>query len=132
MQFLGRTLVILAAALVVVGITVAVSRVGLASGGNGSFQQRGEFVQRPGRAAAAESAAVPGGRQAERERAHPGAHGRHAGGAGLFGLGELLKNLVVVGLIVAAVVQGPRLEHWLRRNRDVSPQRPPADPAESV
>lgn len=132
MQFLGRSLVILAAALIVVGITVAVSRPGLATRGNADFQQRGEFVQPPGREAAAESAAVPGGRQAERAGPHSGAHGRHAGSAGLFGLGEVLKSLVVVGLIVAAVVQGPRLEHWLRRNRNVPPQRPPADPIESV
>lgn len=132
MQMFGRTLAILAAALVVIGITMAVSRAGLIAGGNPGFPPRNEVVQRPGSESDADGAVAPGGREVPREGRRPGEHGRSPGGAGLFGLVEVLKSLVVVGLIVAAMAQGPRLERWLRRSGSVPPRQPPVDPAESV
>jgi hypothetical protein len=86
MKIIGRTLIILAAALVVVGITFAIGRSSGAAGTN-TGRPRGQFV--PGQ---------PGGPPG---RGFP--EGRGPDGAGApwyFGLMEVGKNLVILGVIV--------------------------------
>jgi hypothetical protein len=91
-----RTLIILAAALVVVGATMTYASSGTASGpGRDSFEGRppSGFAEgtRP-------SGFPPGGGGGPRE-----GHGDHEGGRGGFAAGELLKNLAIIAVIIAVV-----------------------------
>ena len=92
MKWLLRTLVILAAALVVVGIAFAL---------NQSGALRMEGPERPDQALLAQQSGTDEGDSQEAGR--PEHRERHEGGMGIFGAAEVLKNLVIVGLIVAIV-----------------------------
>ncbi len=88
MKIIGRTLIILAATLVVVGITFAGGRSSGTAGTN-TFRPSDRFV--PGQ---------PGG---PRGRGFPEGRSPDGGGAPwYFGLLEVGKNLVILGAIVAA------------------------------
>ena len=102
MRTLGRVLIILVAALVVVGVTAAVVQAG---GTQGLSAGRG----REGRSESGESFGDSQGFDAQRFFGGNGVAGgfreRGEGRAGsLSGLSELARNLVIVGGIVLAVV----------------------------
>ncbi len=104
LKIIGRTLVILATALVVAGATFAFAGTSSAAGPNGGFPARGAFEQRPGNTAGEFGRGdAPGGFDHERE-----------GSAGFFGATEIIKNLIIIGVIVAIVAP---LAHLLRRRR---------------
>lgn len=126
MNMIGRTLVILAAALVVVGLTFAAVRAGVVGGVGGEF--RGE---RPGRPFEQVQSSATGGQPAtqpqrgEFERRGPGREG-----GGIFGVVEVLKNALIIGVIVAVVSLFQRLT---QRSQTGQPnRRPPAEPGELV
>lgn len=110
MKIVGRTLVILSAALVVGGITFAI---GLSSAGTNT------------------NAAGPGGQLAQRRP--PGAgesdfrEGRSPEGAGaswVFSLFQVVQNFVIVGVIVTI---GALALNWLRRRSRPARQRIPPE-----
>lgn len=112
MKIIGRTLAILAAALLIVGATVAIvqntASASLAPG-------RAEFRQPPANLSAEDA----GGASFAGARPPRGAdHG--AGGSSLFGLLEVAKNLGIIAVIVAVVAGAGSL---LRSGRQRS-QRP--------
>jgi hypothetical protein len=123
MKLIARTFAILAAALVAAGLTFAVAQSSYASrlfparAGRGDFAAEGRFRGEGAPGAPIGDAATPGGRA--------NGFGREAArGPSLASLGEVLKNLAIIGVIVALVVLTPRALH-LRRNR--SDKRPPKD-----
>jgi hypothetical protein len=100
MKLIARILAILAAALVVVGVTFAISQT--------SFAQS-TLPAMPDRAAQASSTAT----QVSATPPQRGPGGEHGGqGMSLFGAIDLLQNVVVVGAIVAMVALAKRL--WAR------------------
>lgn len=114
MKLIGRTLAILAAALVVVGVTFALGSSGLAGTAGGP----------PDRAAAmSQTAGGPAAGRPRRDHAE-------SSGFSVFGIGEVLKNLVLVGVIVAIVRFGMRL--FSRRGSGAKSRRTPSAPAPSV
>ncbi|MFN8569218.1 MAG: hypothetical protein U0Z44_17240 [Kouleothrix sp.] len=91
MKLIGRTLVILTAAMLVVGATWALVGAGFGGGAPGDARERRAFEQRP--------AGQPGA-----GRARPGGFEREGGrGPSLFGAGEIVKDLVIIAVIVAIV-----------------------------
>lgn len=102
MKIIGRIIAILAAALAIAGATFALAGSSSAAAPNGNFAARRGFEQQPGGAGGEFGRGdVPGGL----ERGRP---------AGLFGASELVKNLIIVGVIVAIVAPLARL---IRRGR---------------
>jgi len=99
MRTLGRVLIILVAALVVVGVTAAVVQAG---GTQGLFAGRG----REGRSESGESFGDSQGFDAQRFFGGNGVAGgfRERGEGRAGGLSELARNLIIVGGIVLAVV----------------------------
>ncbi|MEI7771784.1 MAG: hypothetical protein WCI67_17460 [Chloroflexales bacterium] len=99
MKIVTRTLIILAAALLVVGATLAVVSAGGASGPGGPGFGRDGFGRQPP-AGSVEGqrrpGALPGG------GAGFGDRGRE-GGRGSFSAFEILKNLVIITVIIAFV-----------------------------
>ena len=121
MNLLKRTLIILVAALVVVGGTVAVARVGWLNnigfgedresrpdgprfGGDGDSGIRPQF----------DEGAFPGG----------DFRGRGERGGSLFGIGELIKNLVIVSGIFAVVVAVSLAGSWIWKKARRSAAQP--------
>lgn len=103
MKILGRILIILAAALVVVGVTMA-----LAGNNDTGFSEPG----RHGPEEFGEPMAISDAEYGEAEAGEIVSSG-HAPGrpprrdsAGLFGIGELFKNLVIIGVVVLLVKLG--------------------------
>ena len=109
MKLIGRTLIILAAALVVAGATFAYGQSGYA-GGRESFAERGVQAQQAGQPA-------PGADRGDFRRGGPGGR-EHDRGPSLFGIGEIVKDLLIIGVIVAAVALATR---GLRGRRDRAP-----------
>lgn len=112
MKIVARTLAILAAALLVVGATYVYASSGSAAG----FEERGGFgrpqIGEQGRPGGFDGAGFP-------ER---GGHGRD-GGPSLFGIGEVIKNFAIIGVIVAIVSLATRL--LPRRPAGSGSRRPP-------
>lgn len=106
MKVLGQILIILVAALAVIGVATALV-------GNSSFPE-GETRSRP--TVEAQSEDLPTDAEGFRPRDH---HDRfHEGdhdAPSLFGLVSVLQNLVIVSLIVGLVALGPRLKRRLAR-----------------
>ena len=95
MKHIAHILAILAAALVVVGITFAISQTSFAQNTMPSMPDRAAFAQQSGTTQASSASAAP--------QRH-GPDGDHGGqGMSLFGAIALLQNVVVVGAIVALV-----------------------------
>ncbi|MBK9712687.1 MAG: hypothetical protein IPO81_15455 [Kouleothrix sp.] len=94
MKIVARTLAILAAALLVVGATYVYASSSSAAG----FEERGGF----GRPQIGEQG-PPGGFD------HGGFDRERGGGPSLFGIGEVIKNFVIIGVIVAVVSLATRL-----------------------
>lgn len=110
MRVITRTLIILAAALVVVGATMAYASSGLA-GGPASFERgRGGFERQPPPGSHA------GGRPESGDR-RAGFGDHHEGGRGLFAAAEMVKNLVIIAAIIAVVALLSRLTRGLRPRR---------------
>lgn len=112
MKLIGKIILILAAALVVVGATVALANTGLLpSGGRGEFREG-----RPERTLAV------GEEPVDFERGERSEFGRGEGREGGFGFGWLswVKNLGLIGLIVAGVALVDRLR--TRRPKPTAPQ----------
>jgi hypothetical protein len=101
MKLIGRIIAILALALVVIGILLAFASSSSASSTSGAM---------PERPAAAEVSATTAGAGNAPARSH-----EEASGFSLFGAVEVLKNLVVVGVIVALVANAKRLLGRKRR-----------------
>ena len=114
MKIIARILMILAAAGAVTGVTMAL--VGAQAEVAGAPQRGPAAQMQP-----SDNNAFPGNSSGEQRRGPRGSeHG------GLFGAGEVLKNLVVVALIVAVAAPLTRL---LRRIAARSANRPAAGPA---
>lgn len=104
MKLIARTLAILAAALIVVGVTFAISQTSLTQSATPSMPDRAALVQQSGAAQTSSTAAASSASQRH------GPDGEHGGqGLSLFGAIALLQNVVVVGAIVGAV----SLAKWL-------------------
>ena len=116
MKIIGRTLVILAAALVVVGITFAVARSGYLTSAARQGPPSG-FSQ--GQAGASQGTGARGG---------PGRGERGSGG--LFALFEVGKNLGIIAVIVAIVA--PMSYVLSRRKQRTSTQRQASPPDPQV
>ncbi|KPV52248.1 hypothetical protein SE17_16615 [Kouleothrix aurantiaca] len=119
MKLIARTLAILAAALLIVGITYGVTQ---ASGSQSSAagEMPAQFAQAaPSGTSAASSTSTSSTAQPTR--------GEHSESASLFGLVEVAKNLVIVGVITAVVAGSKRL--FTRRNPRSGGPRPHAPPA---
>lgn len=123
MKTVGRIFLILAVALVVVGAAYGLAQTGVLqnlTGGRGEFfeLEGGEGGRLRGPQAGFEPRFRPGGEgdleqfgQARPERF--GDRGR--AGGGVFGFGEVIKNLVIISVIVVAVVTLTLAADWLRR-----------------
>ena len=107
MKTSGRILIILVAALMVVGATmVAVQRGGAQSPtvrDNQGFGDQGQFGN-----------GTSDGLRGPNDR----------GGGGLFAFFDLFKNLFVVGAIFAVVISGSHLIDWLRKDERPNPSTP--------
>ncbi len=116
MKLIARTFAILAAALAVVGVAFALNHSSSATA-NAQREMPPEFAQAATTSTSGSSTAQP---------AHdPG--GEHNQSASLFGLAEVAKNLVIVGVITAVVAGAKRL--FQRRNPRSGGPRPHAPPA---
>lgn len=120
MRLIGRTLLILAAALAVAGLTYLYASSSAAQSQRFERGPRGEgeFGRRPPEFGGVGQPGQPG---RERER--------RSGGIRLFAIGEIIKNLVLIGLVIAAVrglarLIGPRPS----RPRRPPPGQPAASP----
>lgn len=115
MKVLVRIVWILAAALVVVGITFALNQ-------SGVLQMEG-----PERADQALRAQQSGTTASETGEFSPPERGeRPDGGMGVFGAVDVLKNLVIVGVIVVIVAGGSTL--WKRIRGHLGRNRSPSAP----
>lgn len=134
MTTLKRLIIILAAALAIVAGTVGLSRTGLLALPGGEFRRgpEGGFRLPPG----ADGFKFDGRHDAGHENGFEGDHrpgfgGEHRPGGrfegGLFAVGGVLKNLLIVAVIIAAVVLGSLGLNRIRRGRRPAP--PPAAPA---
>lgn len=115
MKLIGRTLIILAAALVVVGGTFAYVQSGFAGGGRDRFAERAGGFARP--ANPGQPGFGPSAGRGEFGRGEFGPGGRDRGPS-LFGIGEIIKDLAIIGIIVAVVTT---LTGALSRRRDQPP-----------
>jgi hypothetical protein len=103
-----RTLIILAAALLVVGATMGLVSAGVISGDNSFGHGRDGFERQPPPGFADRQpqpgsfSSGQGGREGFGGRPE-GFGGREGGRGGIFAVGELLKNLVMIAVIVAVV-----------------------------
>jgi hypothetical protein len=124
MKIIARIAIILVAALMVVGATVALSNAGALNGllNAGRFERA---FDRPTGGAPGELASRQGERQSDRGRAGQSfdldggfERGRFGGsGFNMLGAGEILRNLMIVAAIVAAVVALTLAWQWLSRAR---------------
>lgn len=124
MKLVLRTAVLLAAALVVTGALLAFGRTTMAER---------LLANRPGHAHV-ERDGPPGGFEGRPEGRPEGFGGQGRGdrhGASLFGLGELFKNLVLIGIVVAVVTLGARLIGLARTRARRDPPAPPAATGET-
>ncbi|EFO80910.1 hypothetical protein OSCT_1240 [Oscillochloris trichoides DG-6] len=119
MKIITRTLILLAAALVVVGITWGVSSAGLLTAvGSGDNHARPAFSQ-----GSAPPGFMPNTTQEHQEGFRPrGGHGEGRGHhvnnePSLLGAAEIIKNLILTGIIVALVVLLSRVFGALRGAR---------------
>ena len=124
MKIIGRTLAILAAALLVCGAAYALAQ----SGGTASdFREGGGFARsQPGQQEGRSSFGQDGFRGSDRGR-FPGEFGRERG-MSLFGIGEVVKNLAIIAVIIAI---GAPIAGLLRKRRPDKPTRPHSPPAAS-
>jgi hypothetical protein len=102
MKIIGRTLAILAAALVIVGALLAFASSSYTTGLGSGMPDRPAVVQ-----TSTTETATNGGAAAASATA--GFHHAEASGASLFGIVEVLKNLIIVGVIITIVALGKRL-----------------------
>lgn len=117
MKLIGRTLLIMAAALAVAGLTYLYASSSAAQSQRFERGPRGgEFGQRPPEFG---GAGQPGQFGRERER---------GSGFRLFAIGEIIKNLVLIGVVIAAV-RG--IAHLLGPRRSRPRRPPPGQPAAS-
>ncbi|MFN8495169.1 MAG: hypothetical protein U0350_46640 [Caldilineaceae bacterium] len=141
MKLIGRILLILAAALVVVGATIGLSRTSVGGrlfagrerfgerrlgGSTGDFNN-GNFAQRNLGAAngpnngfnnappSQTGATALGQQRFNRDNFRGGFDRGGRGGASLFGLTEVIRNLGIMSIVVAIVVLGSRLVGGRRR-----------------
>ncbi len=120
MKIIGRILIILAAALIVVGAAVAFTRTDMAvqfmpGGRGGEFAERGfpegEHLERGGDF---NGQAPEGFGQGEFQRGER--HGGRSGGTlGFFSFSGIGRYLLTIGVIVLAVVMIDRLFSWKKR-----------------
>lgn len=113
MKWLFRTLVILAAALVVVGITFAL---------NQSSVLQMEGPERPDQALMAQQSGATG--SDSQESSQPERGERPEGGMAILGAVDMLKSLVTVSVIVAIVAGGSTL--WKRARGRLGKNRRPS------
>lgn len=102
MKILGRILIILVAALVVVGAATALA----GSSSNMQFSERQEFIQDQPSAGTADSGET-------RPRDHFSEEGRDS--PSLFGIVSVIQNLVIIGGIVLLITVIRRLKIMLAR-----------------
>ena len=123
MTTVKRIGLILAAALAIVAGTLGLAQTGLLNlrgGDRRGFDGGGEF--RPGAGAPAFDQGQFPQRSLEGDRGFGELRERgDRFGGGLFGLGDVFKNLVIVALIVAAVVLGSLALDRIRRGRRPAP-----------
>ena len=117
MKIFARALAILAAALLIAG-----SAYGLARASGSQSSAAGNM---PPQFAQAEASGTAAGSSTAQPTRGPG--GEHSESASLFGLVEVVKNLVIVGVITAVVAGVKRL--FQRRNPRIGGPRPHAPPA---
>lgn len=117
MKIIGRTLAILAAALAVAGITFALARNGLIASGRGGRPERGAFG--PSGQFQPQRGLPPGGAPFGSGEFRGGPDHEGGRGASLFGVVEIVKNLVIMGAIIAVVSM---LMRRLPAQRDRKPQ----------
>jgi hypothetical protein len=121
MKIIGRTLIILALALVVSGATYALAG-SRSAGGFDGFPRRGEF--QPG---GAPGGFQPGGFP---QRGEFGRGGERDRGFSLFGAGELLKSLLIIGAVVAVGAPAAGLLRRRQPSRARAAQAREAAPSE--
>ena len=115
MKTLGRTLIILLAAFIVIGATVALANVGLLSNFSRFPGERGEFGEfEPGEFPQGEFQRPDDEDFAEGFRPEHGPGGREGGEGRGFNLFSWIKNLAIISVIVVIVVG---LERLFARNR---------------
>jgi hypothetical protein len=121
-KILGRTLAILAAAMVVVGALIAFWPTSAAGELGGRFPERGAFV--PGQPAGPAFGGAAGPNAGTSPAEFRG--GRERGRSpGLFAAGELLRSLLVISVVVAIVAP---IAHLLRKRRTAVQFRRPPQP----
>lgn len=136
MKILGRTIAILAAALVVVGAAAWFADTDYAQGLGSIGRGRGEIGRLPAGAAGAlfgsgqgrgaspgvEGQQLPGDTGGFAREEGVGREGHRS--ASIFGIREVIKNLVIMGVIVAAVILIDRMAGGRRRERGPRPPGP--------
>lgn len=126
MKTLGRTLIILLAAFIVIGATVALANAGLLSNFSRFPGERGEFGEfEPGEFPQGEFQRPNDGDFAEGFRPEHGPGGREGGGGRGFNLFSWIKNLAIISVIVVIVVGLERL--FARKRRPVLVTNAPTD-----
>lgn len=122
MRIIGRIIVILTAALLVVGVTFAFSRSSSTTGTNAGFPQRGEFT--PGQS----SVTAGSGTAQENGGFRPGAERGRGGAGGFFNLFEVGKNLGVIAIIIAIVAPIVHFTTKRKQRAAVEQQQAPPNP----
>ena len=122
MKIIGRTLAILAAALLVCGAAYALAQ---SSGTASGFPERGGFARQQ---AGGPSAGQDGFGGTERGRFPGGPDGERGRGMSLFGAVEVARNLAIIAVIVAI---GAPIAALARRRRSGKPGQQHSPPAAS-
>ncbi|NTW97660.1 MAG: hypothetical protein HGB28_03835 [Oscillochloris sp.] len=120
MKILTRTLILLVAAMVVVGITMALQSAGLlAVAGGGERRPSGDFAEgsRPPGFMPGGEGMRPEGFGGHREGFGDREGGHEGGRSGIFAAGELVRNLVITAVIIALVSLLSRAVRTLRPQR---------------
>ncbi|MCL5999783.1 MAG: hypothetical protein M1546_27525 [Chloroflexi bacterium] len=143
LRICARICAILAAALVVVGMTLVLSQTGMLNSLGAGGPERGAFEQgqRPNPSegdAAQDGSDVPAD---DRNGDRPGARGgfrgglqrgeRPGGGVALFAIDTLIKNLAIISIIVVVGVLVSMVSRAVRGRKRGTPAQQPAAPPDS-
>ena len=128
----ARICAILAAALVVVGITLVLSQTGVLNGLGAGGPVRAVF-ERGQRPNLAEGSASADDRNGDRPALRGGFQRgeRQGGGITLFAIGRLIRNFAIISVIVVVGVLVSMLSRVVRRRKRGAPAQQPAVPLDS-